>query len=160
MSQRDLQKDPHDPAVEPRSTDPLEDNNASAVGQLASLLRAERDGVHHEYTAPEERIERAADDDHVGALAPAAVHVVEHALALPLGDERADHAAVLETAADASPSGGPGQVRMRLRDALRHILLGGLIAAGLGIVLYNVVLSGLAIGLFILGFARPAPATA
>jgi hypothetical protein len=27
-------------------------------------------------------------------------------------------------------------------------------------VLYNVVLSGLAIGLFILGFARPAPATA
>jgi hypothetical protein len=36
----------------------------------------------------------------------------------------------------------------------------GLIAAGLGIVLYNVVLSGLAIGLLILGFARPAPATA
>ena len=35
-----------------------------------------------------------------------------------------------------------------------------LIAAGLGIVLYNVILSGLAIGLFILGFARPAPATA
>ena len=29
-----------------------------------------------------------------------------------------------------------------------------------GIVLYNIVLSGLAIGLFILGFARPAPATA
>ena len=40
------------------------------------------------------------------------------------------------------------------------LLTGGLIAAGLGIVLYNVVLSGLAIGLFILGFARPAPATA
>ena len=40
------------------------------------------------------------------------------------------------------------------------MLTGGLIAAGLGIVLYNVVLSGLAIGLFILGFARPAPATA
>lgn len=39
-------------------------------------------------------------------------------------------------------------------------LTGGLIAAGLGIVLYNVVLSGLAIGLLILGFARPAPATA
>ncbi len=37
---------------------------------------------------------------------------------------------------------------------------GGLIAAGLGIVLYNVALSGLAIGLLILGFARPAPATA
>ncbi|MGY3698431.1 hypothetical protein ACVIGA_008511 [Bradyrhizobium sp. USDA 3240] len=40
------------------------------------------------------------------------------------------------------------------------LLTVGLIAAGLGIVLYNVVLSGLAIGLFILGFARPAPATA
>ena len=40
------------------------------------------------------------------------------------------------------------------------LLTGGLIAAGFGIVLYNVVLSGLAIGLLILGFARPAPATA
>ena len=40
------------------------------------------------------------------------------------------------------------------------LLTGGLIAAGLGIVLYNVILSGLAIGLFILGFARPVPATA
>ena len=40
------------------------------------------------------------------------------------------------------------------------LLTGGLIAAGFGIVLYNVALSGLAIGLFILGFARPAPATA
>ncbi|WP_420971536.1 hypothetical protein [Bradyrhizobium sp. B120] len=40
------------------------------------------------------------------------------------------------------------------------LLTVGLIAAALGIVLYNVVLSGLAIGLFILGFARPAPATA
>ncbi|MGJ4956434.1 hypothetical protein ACQR1H_12370 [Bradyrhizobium sp. HKCCYLRH2015] len=40
------------------------------------------------------------------------------------------------------------------------LLTGGLIAAGVGIVLYNVVLSGLAIGLLILGFARPAPATA
>ncbi|MGY4312952.1 hypothetical protein [Bradyrhizobium sp. JR3.5] len=40
------------------------------------------------------------------------------------------------------------------------LLTVGLIAAGLGIVLYNVVLSGLAIGLFIVGFARPAPATA
>ena len=40
------------------------------------------------------------------------------------------------------------------------LLTGGLIAAGIGIVLYNVVLSGLAIGLLILGFARPAPATA
>jgi hypothetical protein len=40
------------------------------------------------------------------------------------------------------------------------LLTGALIAACLGIVLYNVVLSGLAIGLLILGFARPAPATA
>ena len=40
------------------------------------------------------------------------------------------------------------------------LLTAGLIAAGLGIVLYNVVLSGLAVGLLILGFARPAPATA
>jgi hypothetical protein len=40
------------------------------------------------------------------------------------------------------------------------LLTGGLIAAGLGIVLYNIGLSGLAIGLLILGFARPAPATA
>jgi hypothetical protein len=36
----------------------------------------------------------------------------------------------------------------------------GLIAAGFGIVLYNSGLSGAAIGLLILGFARPAPATA
>ena len=40
------------------------------------------------------------------------------------------------------------------------LMTGGLVAAGLGIVLYNVVLSGIAIGLLILGFARPAPATA
>jgi hypothetical protein len=40
------------------------------------------------------------------------------------------------------------------------LLTGGLVAAGFGIVLYNVGLSGLAAGLFILGFARPAPATA
>ena len=40
------------------------------------------------------------------------------------------------------------------------LLTGGLIAAGFGVVLYNIALSGLAIGLFILGFARPAPATA
>ena len=40
------------------------------------------------------------------------------------------------------------------------LLTGGVIAAGLGIVLYNVVLSGIAIALLILGFARPAPATA
>jgi len=36
----------------------------------------------------------------------------------------------------------------------------GLVAAGFGIVLYNIGLSGIAIGLLILGFARPAPATA
>jgi hypothetical protein len=40
------------------------------------------------------------------------------------------------------------------------LLTGGIVAAALGIVLYNVVLSGLAVGLLILGFARPAPATA
>ncbi len=39
-------------------------------------------------------------------------------------------------------------------------LTAGLIAACFGIVLYNVALSGVAIGLLILGFARPAPATA
>lgn len=36
----------------------------------------------------------------------------------------------------------------------------GMIAACFGIVLYNIGLSGIAIGLLILGFARPAPATA
>ena len=40
------------------------------------------------------------------------------------------------------------------------LLTAGVIAASLGIVLYNIALSGLAIGLLILGFARPAPATA
>jgi hypothetical protein len=40
------------------------------------------------------------------------------------------------------------------------LLTGALIAACLGIVLYNIALSGIAIGLLILGFARPAPATA
>jgi hypothetical protein len=40
------------------------------------------------------------------------------------------------------------------------LLTGGVIAAGLGIVLYNITLSGIAVGLLILGFARPAPATA
>jgi len=39
-------------------------------------------------------------------------------------------------------------------------LTAGLIVAGFGIVLYNIELSGIAIGLLILGFARPAPATA
>ena len=40
------------------------------------------------------------------------------------------------------------------------LLTGGIIAASLGIVLYNVAWSVLAIGLLILVFARPAPATA
>ena len=40
------------------------------------------------------------------------------------------------------------------------LITGAVIAAGFGIVLYNVALSGIAIGLLILGFARPAPATA
>ena len=39
-------------------------------------------------------------------------------------------------------------------------LTGGLIAVCFGIVLYNIGLSGVAIALLILGFARPAPATA
>lgn len=39
-------------------------------------------------------------------------------------------------------------------------LTAGLVAAGFGIVLYNIGLSGVAVGLLILGFARPAPATA
>jgi hypothetical protein len=40
------------------------------------------------------------------------------------------------------------------------LLTAGVIVAGFGIVLYNIELSGMAIGLLILGFARPAPATA
>jgi len=40
------------------------------------------------------------------------------------------------------------------------LLTGGVVCAGFGIVLYNIGLSGIAIGLLILGFARPAPATA
>jgi hypothetical protein len=40
------------------------------------------------------------------------------------------------------------------------LLTAGLVAAGFGIVLYNAALSGVAVGLLILGFARPAPATA
>jgi hypothetical protein len=39
------------------------------------------------------------------------------------------------------------------------LLTAGVAAAGLGIMLYNVTLSGIAVGLLILGFARPAPAT-
>lgn len=40
------------------------------------------------------------------------------------------------------------------------LLTAGLVTASFGIVLYNVGLAGLAVGLLILGFARPAPATA
>ena len=40
------------------------------------------------------------------------------------------------------------------------LLTAGIAVAGLGIVLYNVSLSGIAAGLLLLGFARPAPATA
>ena len=39
------------------------------------------------------------------------------------------------------------------------LLTAGIAMAGTGIVLYNIVLSGIAIGLLILGLARPAPAT-
>jgi hypothetical protein len=39
------------------------------------------------------------------------------------------------------------------------LLTAGVVVAGLGIVLYNVSLSGIAVGLLVLGFARPAPAT-
>src|ERR1700739_1064771 len=39
------------------------------------------------------------------------------------------------------------------------LLTGGIVAAALGIVLYNVALAGLAIGLLILGFWPPAPPT-
>jgi hypothetical protein len=45
-----------------------------------------------------------------------------------------------------------------LRPSIVTLTL-GLAAACAGIVLYNVILSGLAIGLLILGFSRPAPAT-
>ena len=62
---------------------------------------------------------------------------------------------------------GPFNTVVALIIAVLHVirpsivlLTGGLIVAGFGIVLYNVALSGLAIGLLILGFARPAPATA
>ena len=44
--------------------------------------------------------------------------------------------------------------------ATLNLMRPSIVLLTVGIVLYNVVLSGLAIGLFILGFARPAPATA
>src|SRR5665213_1915956 len=55
------------------------------------------------------------------------------------------------------------QSRVLVTSLFRNSVFGVvalLIAAGFGIVLYNIGLSGLAIGLLILGFARPAPATA
>lgn len=79
MSQRDLHRDPHDPGAEPRSTDPIQTNDSSAVGQLAALLRADRDGVQPEYTDPEESVERAADAEDApvnwGIVIPLAVIV-------------------------------------------------------------------------------------
>lgn len=90
MSQRDLHRDPHDPGAEPRSTDPIQTNDSSAVGQLAALLRADRDGVQPEYTDPEENVERAADAEDApvnwGIVIPLAVivaAVVSWGLAAP-----------------------------------------------------------------------------
>ena len=79
MSQRDLHRDPHDPGAEPRSTDPIQTNDASAVGQLAALLRADRDGAQPNYTDPEESADRAADAEDApvnwGIVIPLAVIV-------------------------------------------------------------------------------------
>lgn len=79
MSQRDLHRDPHDPGAEPRSTDPIQTNDASAVGQLAALLRADRDGAQPNYTDPEESVDRAADAEDApvnwGIVIPLAVIV-------------------------------------------------------------------------------------
>ena len=79
MSQRDLHRDPHDPGAEPRSTDPIQTNDASAVGQLAALLRADRDGVQPNYTDPEESVESEADAEDApinwGIVIPLAVIV-------------------------------------------------------------------------------------
>ena len=79
MSQRDLQRDPHDPAAEPRSTDPIKNDESSAAGQLAALLRADRDGVQPNYTDPEERVESQADAEDApinwGIVIPLAVVV-------------------------------------------------------------------------------------
>lgn len=79
MSQRDLHRDPHDPGAEPPSTDPIQTNDASAVGQLAALLRADRDGAQPNYTDPEESVDRAADAEDApvnwGIVIPLAVIV-------------------------------------------------------------------------------------
>lgn len=79
MSQRDLQRDPHDPDVEPRSTDPIKTEDTSAVGEIAALLRADRDGVQPNYTDPEESVESQADAEDApinwGIVIPLAVIV-------------------------------------------------------------------------------------
>ena len=79
MSQRDLHRDPHDPGAEPRSTDPIQTNDSSAAGQLAALLRADRDGVQPNYTDPEESVESEADAEDApinwGIVIPLAVIV-------------------------------------------------------------------------------------
>ena len=79
MSQRDLQRDPHDPDVEPRSTDPIKTEDTSAVGEIAALLRADRDGTQPNYTDPEESVESQADAEDApinwGIVIPLAVIV-------------------------------------------------------------------------------------
>ena len=79
MSQRDLQRDPHDPDVEPRSTDPIKTAKSSAVGEIAALLRADRDGAQPDYTDPEESVVSEADADDApinwGIVIPLAVIV-------------------------------------------------------------------------------------
>ena len=61
MSQRDSQRDPHDPDAETQSTDQYAPQETSAASELAALLDADRDGVATDYVDPEERMERAAD---------------------------------------------------------------------------------------------------
>ena len=79
MSQRDLRRDPHDPDVEPRSTDPIKTERSSAVGEIAALLRADRDGVQPDYTDPEESVVSEADAEDApinwGIVIPLAVIV-------------------------------------------------------------------------------------
>ncbi|GAA3511885.1 BCCT family transporter [Corynebacterium pilbarense] len=79
MSQRDLQRDPHDPDVEPRSTDPIKTEKSSAVGEIAALLRADRDGAQPDYTDPEESVVSEADAEDApinwGTVIPLAVIV-------------------------------------------------------------------------------------
>jgi hypothetical protein len=70
---------------------------------------------------------------------------------------------LLMTALFKSSVFGIAAVAIALLNLMRPsivLLTGAIVAAGFGIVLYNIGLSGLAVGLLILGFARPAPATA